>query len=157
MGFHQGHGQWHGDSSFPLLSRHFCGPLLSELAALVSLHSLHSPLFLSPCLCPFLSLSFRKGLTPCLPAASSGSSPLLAPAAGHQLFSASFTSTFPALPPPLPSSRPARRQGPGAAPSGGRGEHLSCTHGVDQKRLEFSGSDSALDVILIKPRCLVKQ
>ncbi|KAM6364877.1 histone deacetylase 7 isoform 7-T10 [Pluvialis apricaria] len=39
----------------------------------------------------------------------------------------------------------------------GRGEPLSCTHGVDQKRLEFSGSGSALDVILIKPRCLVKQ
>lgn len=47
--------------------------------------------------------------------------------------------------------------GAGAAPSAGRGEPLSRTHGVDQKRLKFSGSGSALDVILIKPRCLVKQ
>lgn len=60
------------------------------------------------------------------------------------------------LPPCPPLALPEGR-GLELPPSGGRGEHLSCTHGVDQKRLEFSGSDSALDVILIKPRCLVKQ
>ncbi|XP_042694227.1 histone deacetylase 7-like isoform X2 [Centrocercus urophasianus] len=149
VGFHQGYGQWHGDISFPLLSGHFCGLSSQSLLPWFSLHSLHSPLFLSPRLCPFFSPSLSGRVSPhafllpllvlllSLPPllGTSSSQPRLHPLSLLCL-------------PPCP---------PLAAPSRGRGENLSCTHGVDQKRLEFSGSGSALDVILIKPRCLVKQ
>lgn len=95
-------------------SRHFCG--LSSHSLLPWFLSIHCglrssspPVSVLLLLSLSLSLSGRVSLrlTPCLPAASSGSSPPLAPAAGHQLFSAPFASTFPALPPPLPSSCPA--------------------------------------------------
>lgn len=131
-------------------------PLLSQLATLVSLHSLRSPLFLSPPL-SLSSLSFRKGSHSmpfcCLfwffssPCPCCWAPALLSPVCIYFPCSAS---------PSLPSSR----LGWGGLElplSMGRGEPLSCTHGVDQKRLEFSGSGSALDAILIKPRCLVKQ
>lgn len=124
--------QCSGDSSSPLLSRHLCGLSFHSLPSwFLSIHCVL--LSSSLCLCP--SLSFRKGLTTCLPAASSGSPPLLAPAAGHQLFSAPFASTFPALPPPPCSPVcPEGRGGLELPLFVGIGEPLSCTHGVDQKR-----------------------
>lgn len=162
-GFHPGCERWRGDSSLPVLSRHFRG--LSSHSLLPWFLSIHcgllssSPPSLSSSFSPSLSLSlFQEGShsmpSCCLfwffssPCPCCWAPALLSPVCIHFPCSASL----PAL---LLSCLKAG--GAGAAPSAGRGEPLSRTHGVDQKRLKFSGSGSALDVILIKPRCLVKQ
>lgn len=130
-------------------------PLVSQLAASHSLR--FSSLFLSP-VSVLLSL-FQEGSHPmpscCLFWFFSSPCPCCwAPALLRPVRSYFPCSAYPSL----PSSGPCPKGGGLELPlSGGRGEPLSCTHGIDQKRLEFSGSGSALDVILIKPRCLVKQ
>lgn len=154
----EGGEQCRGDSSSPLLSRHFCALSFHSLPSwFLSIHCV----LLSSSLPPasvLLSL-FQEGShsmpSCCLfwffssPCPRCWAPALLSPVCIYFPRSAS---------PSLPSSRPCPEGGgAGAAPLRGQREPLSCTHGVDQKRLEFSGSGSALDVILIKPRCLVKQ